>query len=44
VDRIMRPELFPLINLIYLSPGLLLLAVWLMPFAAQPSLWPKQTQ
>jgi hypothetical protein len=44
VARIMRPELFPLINLIYLSPGLLLLAVWLIPFAAQPSLWPKQTQ
>jgi hypothetical protein len=44
VDRIMRPELFPLINLIYLSPGLLLLAMWLMPFAAQPGLQPQQAQ
>jgi hypothetical protein len=37
LDRIMRPELFPLINLIYLSPGLLLLAIWLLPFAVQGS-------
>lgn len=28
VDRILRPELFPLNNLIYLSPGLLLLVMW----------------
>jgi hypothetical protein len=28
VDRIVNPELFPLIDLIYLSPGLLLLVVW----------------
>jgi hypothetical protein len=31
VDRLIKPELFPLINLIYLSPGLLLLAIWLLP-------------
>lgn len=31
VDRLVQPDLFPLINLIYLSPGLLLLAIWLLP-------------
>lgn len=31
VDRLIKPELFPLINLIYLGPGLLLLAIWLLP-------------
>jgi hypothetical protein len=31
IDRLIKPELFPLINLIYLSPGLLLFAVWLLP-------------
>jgi hypothetical protein len=30
-DRIIKPELFPLINLIYLSPGLLLLAICFLP-------------
>jgi hypothetical protein len=44
VDRIVRPELFPLINLIYLSPGLLLFAIWLLPFAAQNSLRPQHGQ
>lgn len=37
VDRMFRPELFPLINLIYLSPGLFLLVTgaiqWLRPLA-----------
>jgi hypothetical protein len=37
VDRIVNPDLFPLINLIYLSPGLLLIAIWLLsvPTTAQ---------
>ena len=30
VDRIVNPDLFPLINLIYLSPGLLLIGIWLL--------------
>lgn len=30
VDRLLQPELFPLINLIYLSPGLLLVTLWLL--------------
>ena len=37
IDRLVKPELFPLMNLIYLSPGLLLLAMWLLPFATHPS-------
>ena len=37
VDRIVNPDLFPLINLIYLSPGLLLIGIWLLsvPTTAQ---------
>lgn len=31
VDRLIAPELFPLYNLIYLSPGLLLLAICFLP-------------
>jgi hypothetical protein len=31
-DRLIKPELFPLINLIYLSPGLLLLVICFLPF------------
>jgi hypothetical protein len=30
VDRIVNPDLFPLMNLIYLSPGLLLIGIWLL--------------
>ncbi|HEX6494910.1 MAG TPA: hypothetical protein VF018_05470 [Acidobacteriaceae bacterium] len=30
IDRIVKPELFPLINLIYLAPGLLLLIAYLL--------------
>jgi hypothetical protein len=30
VDRVVNPDLFPLMNLIYLSPGLLLIGIWLL--------------
>ena len=32
IDRLVKPNLFPLINLIYLAPGLLLLIIYILQF------------